>query len=89
MDLQHKRVIAIGEREGVQGDVLRDVVTGLGAGGRRSPAAGVARQVDGSTFPLEGLQVDDDPPDRSKDWAERSSGHALAGAREQGWRQPR
>jgi hypothetical protein len=31
MDLQHKRVIAIGEREGVQGDVLRDVVTGLGA----------------------------------------------------------
>lgn len=31
MDLQHKRVIAIGERDGVQGEVIRDIATELGA----------------------------------------------------------
>jgi glycine/sarcosine/betaine reductase complex component A len=29
--LENKRVIAIGERDGVQGDVIRDVATQLGA----------------------------------------------------------
>ena len=31
MDLKNKRVIAIGERDGVQGEVIRDVATTLGA----------------------------------------------------------
>ena len=31
VDLRNKRVIAIGERDGVQGEVIRDVATALGA----------------------------------------------------------
>lgn len=31
MDLRNKRVIAIGERDGVQGEVIREVATALGA----------------------------------------------------------
>ena len=31
MELRNKRVIAIGERDGVQGEVIRDVATALGA----------------------------------------------------------
>ena len=31
VDLHNKRVIAIGERDGIQGEVIRDIATGLGA----------------------------------------------------------
>jgi glycine reductase len=31
VDLSNKRVIAIGERDGIQGEVIRDVATELGA----------------------------------------------------------
>jgi glycine/sarcosine/betaine reductase complex component A len=31
VDLRSKRVIAIGERDGIQGDLIRDVATQLGA----------------------------------------------------------
>ncbi|MBV9322429.1 MAG: hypothetical protein JO352_01430 [Chloroflexi bacterium] len=31
MDLHNKRVIAIGERDGIHGEVIRDIATGLGA----------------------------------------------------------
>jgi hypothetical protein len=31
VDLHNKRVIAMGERDGIQGEVIRDIAAGLGA----------------------------------------------------------